>query len=138
MNLLAKLFGSNMLDGVSKLIDAVHLDPTKAAELKAHFADLTAQAEQADRDLDAKLNDIAGQNIRAESSSDDSFVRRARPYFLYVITTCIALNLILPMFNHLLGGTIQPLDLGAYTSLFRDAFLGYTVARTVEKVKDKD
>jgi hypothetical protein len=124
--------------GIKDIINAVHLDPEKKIEYETHLADLQAAAVKADADLEVRLNDIAGQNIRTETSSTDTFVRRARPYFLYVITTCIALNLILPMFNHLGGGNIQPLDLKDYTDLFRDAFLGYTVARTVEKFKAKD
>jgi hypothetical protein len=134
---LSTILGGLLNGGIKDIIDAVHLDPAKKAELEGHMADLQAQAEQADKDLEAKLNDIAGQNIRADTSSNDSFVRRARPYFLYVITTCIAMNLILPMFNHLIGGSVQPLDFSSYNDLFRDAFLGYTFARTVEKFKGK-
>jgi hypothetical protein len=133
-----KLIGLLTSGGIKDIIDAVHLDPTKKIEYETHLADLQAEAVKADADLEVRLNDIAGQNIRTETSSTDTFVRRARPYFLYVITTCIALNLILPMLNHLGGGNMQPLDLKDYTELFRDAFLGYTVARTVEKFKDKD
>lgn len=131
--------------GIASVINAIKgrnpEDAAKLQELLTKHEDLVVQTEadlaKAEIDSNVKLNDTAGQNIRAETQNEDSFVRRARPYFLYVITTCIALNLILPMFNHLGGGNVQPLDFSAYTDLFRDAFLGYTLARSVEKIKGK-
>lgn len=136
MNFFTKLFSSGIGDLFKTIMDEVKLSPEKKAELEEKHAELMAQAEQADRDLEEKLNDIAGQNIRAETSSNDSFVRRARPAFLWVMTACIALNIVLPLVNHTFGGSMQPLSIDAYLDLFKIAFLGYVTARTVEKVKN--
>lgn len=131
--------------GIAAVVNAIKgrnpEDAAKLQELLTKHEDLVTQTEadlaKTEIEANVKLNDIAGQNIRAESTSEDNFVRRARPYFLYVITTCIALNLIVPLFNNAWGGSVKPLDLGDYIPLFRDAFLGYSALRTFEKFKNK-
>lgn len=130
--ILSSLIGGGLKD----IIGAVHLDPAKKAEIEAHLADLSAQAAQADRDLEAKLNEIAGQNIRQETGSNDAFVRRARPAFLWVMTGVLAFNITLPLLSQFCGGHLQPLpiDSGLY-GLFSSGFLGYTIARSYEKSK---
>jgi hypothetical protein len=136
MGILTTLLGSNIGELVKDVIGAVHLDPTVKAQLEQRTLELQAAAEQADKDLEAKLNDIAGQNIRTETSSNDAFVRRARPAFLWMMTLALFFNMMVPLFTNSHVHAI-PIDAGLY-GLFSSAFLGYTCARTVEKMKDKD
>lgn len=147
MGLLSQIIGGPLLDGLKGIISEFKLDPAKKAELDSHLADLQAAAEAGDRqleqsqlDLQAKLNDIAGQNIRTDSSSNDSFVRRARPFFLWVMATAIGVNLLLfPMVNLAFGKGLTPITIPAdYISLYKVAFLGYCSWRSVEKLTGKD
>lgn len=138
MGILQQLI-SPLLGQVKDLINAVHLDPAVKAQMEMQSAQLEAAAEQADRDLDAKLNDIAGQNIRTDSSSNDSFVRRARPFFMWIMGTAIGVNLLLfPLVNLATGRGLTPIVIDPmYITLYKVCLLGYTGARTVEKLMGK-
>lgn len=136
---LANIFGGDLVTGITKLIDQFHMSPEEKAQMQATVMANQATIQQAQIDYDVKLNDIAGQNVRQDSSSSDWFVRRARPFFLYIMACAIGFNLFLPLVSQLFGGHLQPLPIDAgYISLFSTAFLGYTAARTYEKVKNSD
>jgi hypothetical protein len=45
-----------------------------------------------DADLESKLADIQGQNIRADAQSGDKFTSRARPAFLWMMTLAIGIS----------------------------------------------
>lgn len=123
----------------TSILDEFHLNPEKKAEIQSQIAAAAAQDEQSRRDLEAKLNQIASDNIRQETSSSDWFVRRARPGFLWAMTIAIGFNLYLPLVSQFFGYHMQPLVIDReYFLLFRDAFVGYTIARTVEKAKGMD
>ena len=125
-----------ILEEVNNLVAQFHMAPEAKAQFDQHAIDVQAAADQADRELEAKLNDIAGQNIRTETSSSDPWVRRARPFFLWMMTLCIFFNVTVPLFGqhwHLSAVEIPT----ACWDLFTAAFLGYTVARTSEKFKGK-
>jgi len=139
MGILSKLFSGGVADLFKSVVEEFHLPPEKAAEIQLQLQTLQAQADQADKDLELKLNDIAGQNIRSDTSSGDAFVRRARPAFLWIMTLALGFNIFLPLVNHFFGGTMQPIniDSGLY-GLFSSGYLGYTIARTYEKKTGTD
>jgi hypothetical protein len=139
MNFLSQLFSGGVAGLFKSIMDEIKLSPEKKAELEAQMAQLQAQAEQADKDYDAKLNDIAGQNIRTDSSSSDWFVRRARPFFLWIMASAIGINLLIfPLVNLASGKGLAPLVIPAdYIALFKYALLGYTGARSIEKLLGK-
>jgi hypothetical protein len=130
---------TGIVGAVKGIIDAVHLDPAKKAELDSHLADIAAQAEQADKDLEGKLNDIAGQNIRTDSSSSDSVVRRARPIFLWIMAIAIGTNLLVfPLVSLATGHGLKPIDIPqTYLDIYKICMLGYTAARSVEKITNR-
>lgn len=131
------ILGGTLLESVKGLIDSFHLSPEKAAEFK-QAADANAAAlAQKQLDLDAKTQDTlareveaASQNIRAEASSGDKYTSRARPSFIYVMLLLLVFNYGVIPFTH--G---KPLDWpDPLFWLFGSAMLGYTGARTWEKV----
>lgn len=138
MGILAKLFG---VDGpltalITNLLDRLGLTPEQKAQAQQHMIDLQAQADQADRDLQAKLADIAGQNIRAETQSQSWLARNARPGFLWCMTIVLFFNVLVPLFGQ--HWHLQAVDIpSAMFELFGAGFLGYTGARSYEKKQGK-
>ena len=132
------LLGANPLDGVRGLIAEFHLSPEEQAKLQMAAAQLDSQREAMAAARDQALAEIQSANITAESKSEDAYVRRARPTFLYVIILAIAYSLIVaPLVNAFTHHGMVPMEIpGAYLELFGVAFLGYTGARTWEKTKN--
>lgn len=137
---IQSIIGGGLLDSIKGLIEQFHTSPEQKAQIQAAIDANAEQLREKELEWDEKLNDVAGQNIRTETSSNDPWVRRARPMFLWVMTFGIALSVtVFPLINVALHkGLVFPAIPDAYLSLFRDAFLGYTVARTWEKVKGQD
>lgn len=138
MGILAKLFG---VDGpltaiITNLLDRLGLTPEQKAQMQQHMIDVQAAADQADRDLDAKLNDIAGQNIRAETQSQSWIARNARPLFLVGMTMVCFFNIMVPLLGQ--HWQMQPVEIpGPMFDLFGAGFLGYTAARSFDKKNGK-
>jgi|SRR5690348_4673298 len=123
------------LDSVTGVIKEFHMSPEDQAKFAQAAADATAKAQQASMDYDAKLNDIAGQNIRAETQSDDKFTRRARPAFMYLVMAILAFDYIFLPFAQIFGSAVKPWDLpGPLLTLFGVCISGYAFSRTVEKI----
>ncbi len=149
IGVFSNLFGGGQVGGVVKTIaDVVDRfvetpDEKRAAEsIKAKMEMqkmvLQAEYERAMQEYEAKIADIAGQNIRAETQSKDAYVRRARPTFLYVMIAAIAFSvLICPLINLFMHKGLTPMEIpAAYLELFGISFLGYVGARTYEKTRD--
>lgn len=123
------------LDSVTTLIQQFHLSPEQAQQAQQAMADAAAKAQQAALDYDAKLNDIAGQNIRAEAASGDKFTERARPSFMYLVMGVLAFNYIVLPAAQIFGSKVQPFALPPdLLTLFGVCVSGYAMSRTVEKV----
>ena len=137
--ILAKIFGVNDIgDLFSKIVGSFKLSPEKAAELAAlketHAADLAKlqmQMEMQAQDAISREVEAAGQNIRAEAQSGDKYTSRARPTFLYICNLIILCNfLIFPLAGR------KPIDFPEPLFwLFGSVMLGYTGARTWEKIQ---
>ena len=75
-------------------------DPVKSiGDLIGQFSPIATQELEVRRDeieaaRDEALAQIQSQNITAETKSEDPYVRRARPTFLYVIIAAMAYSLI--------------------------------------------
>lgn len=121
---------SGIANGFKTIMDEVRVPPEKKAELELQMTQLQKQSEQADRDLEAKLADVAGQNIRADAQSGDKYTSRARPTFMYIVNVILAFNyIVFPMFGK------APVNFPeALFWLFGSAILGYTGARSWEKI----
>ena len=87
-----------------------------------------------------RRRELHSANITAETKSQDPYVRRARPTFLYVIIAAIAYSLIVaPTINACLHKGLVAMQIpDSYLELFGVAFLGYTGARSWEKTKGLD
>lgn len=123
------------LDSITNLVSQFHLSPEDKAKFDQQAADAVAKAQQASLDYDAKLNDIAGQNIRAEEQSGDKFTSRARPSFMYVIIAVFAFNYIGIPLAQIFGSHVQPIQLPTdLLTLFGVCVSGYAFSRTAEKI----
>jgi hypothetical protein len=122
------------LDGVSKLIDQFHMSPEEKAQLQQQIADAKSKSEQAARDYDVKLNDIAGQNIRAEETSGDKFTVRARPAVIWMGNLLIFCNyFFVPVFGHKWAMTPVVLP-DAFWWTWGTVVTGYVFSRGMEKI----
>lgn len=145
-SILGSLGGSGAA-GVGQLLKDVvgtfKLSPEAKAEIEAkleenkvELAKLDAELQEAQLKHDTDIQTQAAENIRAEATSEDPFVRRARPAFLWVMTTAIGISLIVfPLINAFTGKGLTFVQIpDAYLQLFGVGFLGYTAARSYEKV----
>lgn len=126
---------SQALGGIKDIIGEFHMSPEDKAKLEQAIADRQAAAEQRAADLEIKLNDIAGQNIRADAQSGDKYTERARPTFMYIVEFILGFNYIGLPFLHIWFPTAQTLVLpGDLLVLFGTCVTGYVMARTADKV----
>jgi len=117
------------------IIEEFHMSPEQKAEQLARLEAAQAAALQSARDYDAKMNDIAGQNIRAEASNNDKFSERARPMFMYIIEfilfwNYVGLSIIKACGVKDVGPAVLPADL---LTLFGVCITGYVFARSADK-----
>jgi hypothetical protein len=145
---LLDLFAGAGAKGVGELVKDVvstfKLSPQAKAEFEAkleehkfQLAQLDAQLEEAKLKHDTDIQTQAAETIRAEATSEDPFVRRARPAFLWMMTVGVGISLIIfPLINACTGkGLVFPEIPTPYLELFGAGFLGYTGARSFEKAK---
>lgn len=135
---LAAITGAGGLkDLILGVLDRIKMNPEEKAKLQAQLEDhafelskLEAEYRKIEEENRAKEIEAAGANIRAEAQSGDKFTSRARPLFLYVGNFIILWNyVIVPLFHH------APLDFPEPLFwLFGSVMLGYTGARTWEKI----
>jgi hypothetical protein len=123
---------------VGKVIDKLFPDPTQAALAKIELVKLQQTGEL--KELEIRMSAII-----AEAQSQDPYTSRARPSFLYVMYALILAAIpmgVLHAFNPELAVSIATglkAWLGALPEelwwLFGTGYLGYTGARTIDKVK---
>lgn len=125
------------IKSIGDLVDQFHMSPDQKAQLQQAAQELEVQRDQIEAARDEALAGLQSKNITAETQSDDPFVRRARPSFLYVMITGIAFSIIIfPILNLIAHKGLQMVEIpSAYLELFGVAFLGYTGARTWEKTR---
>lgn len=130
-----ELVGGDPLKGITSLIDQFHLSPEQKLQLQQAADQLQLQRDQIEAARDQAITAIQGQNIRAETTSSDAYVRRARPTFLYLMYLCILFSLIVaPAISAAQGRGFQIMQIpDAYLQLFGVAFLGYVGARSWDK-----
>jgi len=127
---------SGAFDSAAKLIDQFHMSPEEKAQAQQAIAVAAQAAKDSAQNYDIQLNNIAGQNIRADAQSGDKFTQRARPWFMYIIEMILAFNYIaVPAAQIILGKNIQPVQLpGDLLTLFGVCVTGYVFNRTAEKI----
>jgi holin (3TMs family) len=137
LDIFKGLMGGDPIQSLSGLIDQFHLSPDESAKIKQAAAELELKREEIEAARDQALAAIQGENIRAETTSSDAYVRRARPTFLYMMIAAIGVDLVVfPLLGFAAGQGLKIVEIPAgYLELFGVAFLGYTGARTWEKVQ---
>ena len=135
MNILAQLFSGQLGDLIKGIISEFHMDPEKKAQYEAQLAQIQQQAIIGDQQLEAKLSETAGENIRAEESSGDKYTVRARPTVLYVVLAILVFNLVIvKILSYAYNRTFVQIDLpDPLLWLFGSIILGYTGARSWDK-----
>lgn len=133
---IQSVLGSSLLESVKGIIQQFHMSPEDKAKLQQQLDAEKDQFAAAENDYNAKLNDIAGQNIRAEAQSGDKYTERARPSVIWVGLFVIVWNYCGPMlivnhFFHLGANTIDlpPMFWEAWSAIS----LGYVVNRSIDK-----
>jgi hypothetical protein len=126
---ITNLLSGGLLQGISGLINTIRgkspEDAAKLAELAAKYQDDVLAA-------DVQMQQAASANIQADAKSGDKFTQRARPSFMYIVEVILICNyIIFPLFNKTPLALPDPLFW-----LFGSAILGYTGARTWEKVQN--
>jgi hypothetical protein len=123
------------LAGIKGLIEEFHLSPEDKLKAAQFQQELEAKREEIQAARDAELARIQGENIRAETTSQDAYVRRARPTFAYIIEAVIGFNFILlPILQFATGKTPAPILLPTdLLWLFGAWMLGYGGLRSFDK-----
>jgi hypothetical protein len=129
------LFGGDPVKSIADIISQFHVSPEDKAKLQQAAQELELNREEIEAARAQALAEMQSHNITAETESQDSYVRRARPTFLYVIILGMFWSLIVaPILNAFLHRQVQAMEIpNSYLELFGVAFLGYTGARTWEK-----
>lgn len=135
MSVVGDIFG---VGGVSNLvqtvIDRVVPDPETKAKVQLALQQNAVQLQQMNDDLETKLNETAGQNIRADAQSGNFLASSARPMFMYIVEAILAFNYIGLPIAKLCGAAIAPMDLpGDLLVLFGTCITGYVFARSADK-----
>jgi hypothetical protein len=134
---LQDVLGSTLLQSVQGIISQFHLSPEDKLKLQAQLDAEKDQFITAEHDYNVKLNDIAGENIRAEASGGP-YARNARPSVIWVGLYVIIWNFCGPLFllqRWFLHTPIAPIDLpGWFWETWGAISLGYVVTRTAEKI----
>jgi Holin of 3TMs, for gene-transfer release len=134
------LIGGDPVKSIGDLIDQFHLSPEQKLAMQQATQQLSLQRDQLTAARDEALAELQSKNITTETSSSDTFVRRARPAFLWMMILAMGVNLVVfPLVNALMHRGLTMLQIPSpYLDLFGAAFLGYAGMRTWEKSKDKD
>ena len=143
-SLVTSLFaggGGQLLDGVSHVINSIKgknpEDAAKLQELAEKYKSdrLVAHLEQENAELaaNAQANDTAGQNIRAEITSPDPYVRRARATPLWVGALVLVWNYcILPIAG--IWTNAKPVELPSFFwGAWMFAIGGYVASRVADR-----
>lgn len=135
MSAIGDIFGVGGLSSLAQtIIEKFVPDPQAKAAALQQLQQNQIEIQKMNDDLEVKLNDIAGQNVRADAASGDKFTERARPTFMYIVEFILAFNFIgIPIAN-MFGSKVQPLVLPAdLLTLFGVCVTGYVMSRTVDK-----
>jgi hypothetical protein len=134
--------GGSLLDGISKVINSIRgKSPEDAAKLEQIKAQYQTEFMQAQADLqkaqisaNTDLNNVAGQNIRAEAQSGSWFTRDARPAVIWVGLFMISWNyIVVPLIG--LHFKLTPVTFpDMFWQVWCIVCTGYVFARSADKL----
>jgi hypothetical protein len=136
MSAIGDIFGVGGLSSLAQtIIEKFVPDPQAKAQALENLRKDAITVQQMENELQIKLNETAGQNIRADAQSGDKFTERARPTFMYIVEAILAFNFIgVPIVQLITGKAIAPFNLPAdLLTLFGVCVTGYVMSRSVDK-----
>jgi hypothetical protein len=135
MSVIGDVFGVGGLASLAQtIINKFVADPQAKADAIQKLAENQIEVQQMQNDIEVKLNDIAGQNIRADATNGDKFTERARPTFMYIIEFILVFNYAVIPVAEMFGSKVVPIVLPAdLLTLFGVCVTGYVMARSVDK-----
>lgn len=129
--------GDSVKDLVLGVIDRIKLSPEKKAEIQKAMQDhdfelqkMDFELKKAEQELVSKEVEAASANIKAEAMSGDKYTSRARPSFIYMMLVIMVCNYII---FPIMGRDVLTFPEALFW-LFGSVMLGYTGARTWEKI----
>lgn len=134
MNILEKVIGggvSSLVDSVTNLIGKFVQSPEEKAKILVELEALRVSESQT-------ITEAASRAVETEAKSEDPWVRRSRPTFLYIMYLIIVWNfMLLPLCQFFTGHQISLIELPENLYwLFGSGFLGYVGARSWDKMKN--
>lgn len=135
MSVIGDVFGVGGLASLAQtIIEKFVPDPAAKAAALQKLQDNQIEVLRMQDELEMKLNETAGQNIRADAMSGDKFTERARPTFMYIVEFILGFNFIGIPIAEMFGSKVAPLVLPAdLLTLFGVCVTGYVFTRTVDK-----
>lgn len=132
---ITDILGGSVLSSVKDIIGQFHASPEDKLKMQAAIDEHASLLAEKQIEYDEKLNDIAGQNIRAETQSNDKFTSRARPMFMYIVEFILAFNYIGIPVARMFGSQVAVIDLPTnLLALFGVCVTGYQIARSMDKL----
>lgn len=145
MNFLTKILGGlsgNFVEKIGTIIDSVHTSgeekgKLELAKMQLQIATVEFQSKLAADVEKMYLEEMANlrDQIKVEIQSEDPYVRRARPTFMYIVYLVMFINLIAIPIAQMATG--KPFEIVALPEemwyVFGGSYLGYAYLRTVEK-----
>jgi len=129
------VLGASLGDVIKGIIGEFRVTPDVKAQLEAQLAEKQIELAEREQDLNAKLNDIAGQNIRAEQQSGDKYVTRARPSWAWGGLAVIIYNYcVMPVLGHWGVGSGPVLLPDAFWWTVGTVVTGYVFNRTAQEI----
>jgi hypothetical protein len=123
---------SGLVGGIADIVDRFVTTPDEKAKALIEL-----------RALEVRETEIiissASAAIVAEANSGDSYVRRARPTYLYLIYAVLGFNyIVIPTYQLFTGQPLAPIVLPSdLLVLFGSGYLGYSYLRSNDKKNEK-
>lgn len=135
MSVIGDVFGAGGVASLAQtIIEKFVPDPQAKAAALQQLQQNQIEVQKMQDDLEMKLNDVAGQNIRADAQSGDKFTARARPCFMYLVEFILGFNYVGVPLAQMFGSKVAPLSLPAdLLTLFGVCVTGYVFARSADK-----
>jgi esterase/lipase len=142
LSVLTEIIGGNVAEVVERIVGVFKLSPAAKAEIEKakqenifELAKMQSDMESRVQEAMAREIEAASSNIRAEAASGDKYTSRARPTFLYLVYAILILQFIVAPVIRSFGVDFMAVELPTDLYwLFGSGYLGYTGARSWEKV----
>jgi len=135
----------NPLDGIkdtiTDIVASIKGDPAQLKELQLREIEARLKVDQAKAEARAKLEEVWMQDaaslrdqIKVELQSEDAFVRRARPAWLWGLLAMYSVNYGVVGVAHIFDAALQPMEIPYEVHMLTAVLVGgYGVLRTMEK-----